>query len=181
MFLTEPCVRISRTRLFSKIHALGDSAYRLCTIYGFGKGPTKTTVTASPKVSVLSSSVLFEGTVMDLSAGAEQAGVVERFPDGLPAVSDESMSEWMEYVYMQQKQPTAGSGVPVKLEVVVDPNGNWYDIGTATTDLTGYYSIDWKPPVPGRYLILASFGGSESYYGSYVETAIVVDEAPKVA
>jgi len=38
MLLTEPCVRISRTRLFDKIHALGDSAYILCTRYGFGRG-----------------------------------------------------------------------------------------------------------------------------------------------
>jgi hypothetical protein len=68
------------------------------------------------------------------------------------------------------------SGVPVKLEVVVDPNGNWYDIGTTYTDSTGFYGIEWEPPVPGYYLILASFEGSEAYYPSYVETSILVDE-----
>jgi hypothetical protein len=100
-----------------------------------------------------------------------------RFPNGVPAMSDESMSKWMEYVYMQFPAPADAVGVEVKLEVVKDPNGNWYDIGTTTSGMTGYYSIDWKPPVPGHYLILASFAGSESYYPSYAEISIVVDPA----
>ena len=67
-------------------------------------------------------------------------------------------------------------GVPVKLEVVVDPNGNWYDIGTAYTDASGFYSIEWEPPVPGHYIILAGFEGSNAYYPSYIETSVVVNE-----
>jgi hypothetical protein len=145
-------------------------------IYCIGKGPTETTVMASPKVSTWGDKVLFEGTVMDISPGTNQLEQSMRFPNGVPAVADESMSEWMEYVHMQQKRPWDTIGVEVKLEVVVDPNGNWYDIGTTTTDSSGFYKISWEPPVPGEYLILASFAGTDSYYGSYVETAIFVDE-----
>jgi hypothetical protein len=82
----------------------------------------------------------------------------------------------MEYVYMQHNRPAFATGVPVKLEVVVDPNGNWYDIGTAYTDASGFYSIAWEPPVPGHYLILASFLGSKAYYPSFIEDSVIVEE-----
>jgi hypothetical protein len=112
---------------------------------------------------------------MDTSPGTQTDEMKLRFPKGVPAVSDGDMSAWMRHVYKHFSCPMV-SGVPVKLEVVVDPNGNWYDIGTAYTDATGFYSIEWEPPVPGHYLILASFAGSKSYYPSYVETSIVVSE-----
>jgi hypothetical protein len=145
-------------------------------IYAIGKGPSKITANASPKSSTLGRSVLLEGMVTDVSPGTKDPVIQMRFPNGVPAVSDASMSEWMKYVYKQFEQPMA-SGVSVKLEVVMDPNGNYYDIGTTMTDSTGFYKMSWVPPVPGEYLILASFAGSEAYYGSYVETAIVVDES----
>ena len=149
-------------------------------IYSFGKGPTTTTLTASPKVSLHGSSVLLEGTVMDTSSGATQEGIVERFPAGLPAVADEDMTAWMEYVYMQQPQPTDATGVTVKLEAI-DPNGNYQNLGTTTSDLSGLYSFMWTPEIEGKYTIIATFDGSESYYGSYTETAIGVDPAPAAA
>jgi outer membrane protein assembly factor BamB len=145
-------------------------------IYAIGKGPSKITTNASPKSSTLGRSVLIEGMVTDVSPGTKDPVIQMRFPNGVPAVSDSSMSEWMKYVYKQFEQPMA-AGVSVKLEVVMDPNGNYYDIGTTMTDSTGFYKMSWVPPVPGEYLILASFAGSEAYYGSYVETAIVVDES----
>ena len=40
MPLTEPCLRISRTRLFSQSHVYGNGLYRLCTIFGTGSGYT---------------------------------------------------------------------------------------------------------------------------------------------
>ena len=61
-------------------------------IYAIGKGPSSTTVTASPKVSALGSSVLIEGTVIDISAGTQQNEQAARFPNGVPAVSDASPS-----------------------------------------------------------------------------------------
>ncbi|MEM3881127.1 MAG: hypothetical protein QXD19_05215, partial [Candidatus Bathyarchaeia archaeon] len=36
----------------------------------------------------------------------------------------------------------------------------------------------FTPPVPGKYTVIATFTGSESYYGSSAETAIYVEEAP---
>jgi hypothetical protein len=146
-------------------------------IYTFGKGPTETTVTASPKVTANGGSVLLEGNVMDISSGSKQSGVVERFPKGLPTASDGTMTEWMEYVYMQQPMPTEFIGVTVKLETL-DPNNNFYEIGTVTTDGAGMFKILWEPPVPGEYTIYASFAGSESYWPSFAETAIGITEAP---
>jgi outer membrane protein assembly factor BamB len=145
-------------------------------IYCVGKGPSATTVAASPDISVHGSSVLVKGTVTDTSAGAKQHEQAARFPNGVPAVSDESISEWMEYVYMQKPIPNS-KGVEVSLDTL-DPNGNFVHIGTATTDTSGLYSYMFTPEVPGKYTIIATFAGSNAYWGSYAETAIGVDEAP---
>ncbi len=146
-------------------------------IYSVGKGPSATTVTASPKVSVQGSSVLIEGFVTDISAGTKQAKQAARFPNGVPAVSDESMGEWMEYVYMQKPRPMDVKGVEVVLSVL-DSNGNFREIGRATSDSNGFYSLMWVPDVPGKYTVYASFAGSESYWPSSAVTAFGVDEAP---
>jgi outer membrane protein assembly factor BamB len=144
-------------------------------IYAIAKGPTKLTCEAPLMASDWGQKIVLRGTVTDISPGTQTPAMKMRFPHGVPAVSDGDMSEWMLYVYKQFEMPMA-SGVPVKLEVVVDPNYNWYDIGTAYTDASGFYCIEWEPPVPGLYLILATFEGSDSYYPSYVETAVVVSE-----
>jgi hypothetical protein len=145
-------------------------------VYTVGKGPSATTVSIQNDVITHGNTVLIKGTVMDIAAGTEQAAQAARFPNGVPAVSDESMSDWMEYVYMQKPRPAA-TGVNVTL-TVLDPNGNVYDIGTATSDSTGMYKFLWEPLVPGEYTIIAQFAGSESYWPSYAETAIGVLEAP---
>ncbi len=95
---------------------------------------------------------------------------------GTPAISDASMTPWMEYLYMQQPKPTNATGVPVHL-TATDPNGNFQDIGYATSNALGNYAIDWVPPVPGLYTVTATFEGSESYYGSTAGTSFVVSEA----
>lgn len=148
-----------------------------CQIYTFGKGPTATTIDVSPKISVKGSQILIEGRVTDESAGTKNSDRIARFPNGVPAVADECMSDWMEYVYMQQTKPTNNTGVPVAL-TAIDPNGNFQEIGTAISNGNGNYAITWTPPVPGLYTIMASFCGSESYWGSEAETAFVVSEAP---
>ena len=144
-------------------------------IYSFGKGPTATTVTASPKVSVQGSSVLLEGTVMDKSGGTTQDIITTRFSNGLPAVSEDSMQAWMEYAYMQQIKPTNATGVPVTINVI-DANGNYRTIGTTTSDATGSYSLQWTPDIAGKYTVYVTFGGSESYYPSQATTTFAVDE-----
>jgi hypothetical protein len=146
-------------------------------LYAVGKGPSATTVTASPKVSKYGSSVLIEGTVTDVSPGTEDTALQLRFPNGVPAVSDESMSDWMLYVYKQFSMPAA-TGVPVTLEAV-DPNYNYQTLGTATTDVYGNYAFTFEPEVPGQYMIIATFYGSDSYYGSTTTTYLTVDPAPE--
>ncbi|MEM4144036.1 MAG: hypothetical protein QW445_07880, partial [Candidatus Bathyarchaeia archaeon] len=91
-------------------------------IYAIGKGPSKTTVTASPKVSVHGNKVLVEGMVTDISPATEDTVIRKRFPNGVPAVADESMSDWMLYVYKQFSCPADVRGVEVVIEVL-DPNG----------------------------------------------------------
>jgi outer membrane protein assembly factor BamB len=143
-------------------------------LYAVAKGPSRTTVTASPKVSFNGDKVLVEGTVTDISVGTKQTEQAARFPDGVPAVSDASQSAWMEYVYMKQQRPTDATGVPVLISVL-DPNGNYVTVGTTTSDSNGAFKLAFTPEVTGTYTVIASFAGSGSYYGSSSETGIFVD------
>jgi hypothetical protein len=144
-------------------------------MYVYGKGPSSTTVTAAPKVTSWGASVLLEGTVTDQSPGTKQLEVTSRYPNGVPAISDEDQDAWMEYLYMQQVCPKDAEGVEVVLETL-DPNNNFYEIGRVKTDSSGMYKLLWEPPVPGEYTIIATFEGSDSYGSSYAETAIGVTE-----
>ncbi len=145
-------------------------------IYSIGKGPTTTTVTAGPKVSNLGSSVLIEGSVMDISPGSEQSGVVERFPNGIPVADDAYMDDWMSYVYMQQVCPEEFMGVTVHI-TALDPNNNFQDYGITVTDMNGNYALPFVPEVEGTYWITATFEGSESYWRSQATTYMTVDPA----
>ena len=73
--------------------------------------------------------------------------------------------------------PMHAKGVEVSLDTV-DPNGNFVHIGTVTSDSSGLFSSTWAPEVPGKYTVIATFAGSESYWASYAETAVSVVEAP---
>jgi hypothetical protein len=135
-------------------------------IYCVGKGPSATTIQA-PMASVSKGqSMIIQGTVTDQSPGAK----------GKPAVSDESMSDWMENLYMNLPLSATVKGVPVKL-TAVDPNGNTVDIATVTSDANGMYYYKWAPSMEGSYKITASFQGSNSYWPSSAQTAIGVDPA----
>jgi outer membrane protein assembly factor BamB len=147
-------------------------------VYAVGKGPSSTTVTAGPKVSAHGSSVLVEGTVIDISAGTKQNEQAARFPSGVPAVCDANMSAWMEYVYMQKPRPTDVTGVEVIISVL-DPNGNCYEVGRTTSDANGFFKLPFTPLVPGEYTVIATFEGSESYWPSQAETAVYVEEPPE--
>jgi len=146
-------------------------------VYAIGKGPSKTTVSIQTDVIPQGSSVMIKGTVTDESPGAKEYALTARFPNGVPAIADEYMSEWMLYVYKQFPCPDYAEGVEVVLETL-DPNNNFYEVDTVTSDASGMFKILWEPPVPGEYTIIATFEGSESYYGSYAETAMGVTEAP---
>ncbi len=149
-------------------------------VYSFGRGPSAMSTTTSPKVSLTSSSVLIEGTVTDISAGLSQTEQAARFPNGVPAVSDESMTPWMEYVYMNQPRPTNATGVKVTIDVI-DANGNYRNIGETTSDANGCFSYEWQPNIAGKYTVISTFAGSQSYWPSHAETAFAVDESAPTA
>jgi hypothetical protein len=142
-------------------------------MYVFGRGPSATTVTASPKTIANGAEVLIEGTVLDQSPGQP----------GTPCVSKDSMETQMEYIHLQM--PITGlwnnesiTGVPVVL-TAIDTDFNVIDIGTTTTN--GYYgtfSMAWTPPKEGTYTITASFAADDSYGSSSAATAVTVGPAP---
>ena len=42
----------------------------------------------------------------------------------------------------------------------------------------GFFKLAFEPLVPGEYTVIATFEGSDSYYGSHAVTAVNVEEAP---
>ena len=144
-------------------------------LYCYGKGPSATTISAPDTVQPLNTPVLIKGTITDTAAGSQQEEQAARFPDGVPAVSDESMQSWMEYVYSQQQKPTDVKGVDVVVSVF-DPNNNFYEVGRTTSDANGMYKLMFTPEVPGEYTVIANFEGTKSYYGSHAQTALGVTE-----
>lgn len=138
-------------------------------IYVVGKGPSATTVSAPGAAITLGQSLVITGTVTDDSPGSMIKGTA--------AVSDDSMTAWMEYKFMQKQRPTDATGVEVILSVF-DANNNFREIGRTTSDTTGFYSLQWTPDIPGKYIVVAQFAGTEGYWGSSAETAFAVDPAP---
>jgi outer membrane protein assembly factor BamB len=171
-----------RQTLWGGISIIGDSVIATMDtydqrIYAVGKGPS--TITAeSPLMGVpKGTSVTIQGTVTDVSPGTKSERLLLRFPNGVPVVSDESMSDWMLYVYKQFEKPDT-TGVEVTLEAI-DPNGNYEYLGTATSDASGKYGFTFEPEMEGKYMILATFYGSAGYYGSTTTTYVTVDPAPE--
>ena len=114
--------------------------------------------------------MLIQGSIFDLSPGNPNT----------PAVSDEDMDEWMDYLYGQNatllNNPPKPDGVTIRLSAI-DPNGNPVDLGVVTSDSGGLYKTLWTPQIEGAYTIYATFDGSNSYWGSYAETALGVTQA----
>ena len=136
-------------------------------IYAIGKGQTLTTVSAPQTAVPMGTPVVITGSVLDQSPGAKNT----------PAISDEDMSEWMKYMYMQYPIPGDALGVQVTLDTI-DPNGNFIHIGEATSDLNGNFGFTWTPEIPGMHQIIATFEGSEAYYSSYATTYLSSFDAP---
>ncbi len=145
-------------------------------LYCFGKGPSAVTVEA-PSVGVTTDTpITITGSVTDASPGASQLLVKSNFPNGLPCVSDESQSQFMEAVYQQQTMPNNITGVPITISVV-DSNHNYRTIGATTSDYTGHFGLTWTPDISGNYTVIASFTGSNSYYPSSSTTYFSAHEA----
>ncbi len=138
-------------------------------IYAMGKGPTKITATASPTITT-GSGVMISGQITDVSPGLSSTAMQLRFPNGVPAVSDESQSAWMMYVYKQFERPMNATGVPITISVV-DANGNFRTIGSTTTDGNGFYNFGWAPDIDGVYSVYVTFPGSGAYFASSGQTA----------
>ncbi len=145
-------------------------------LYSLGRGPSATTVSAPDVAAPFGAPVVIKGTVTDISAGTKQKEQAARFPNGVPAVSDKSMEDWMGYVYQQRPLPADTVGVTVKLSVL-DSNGNYREIGTATTDTFGFYNLEYTPEIPGKYMVYAIFEGTNGYWPSRAVTAFTVMEA----
>ena len=141
-------------------------------IYSYGKGPSAVTVNVQP----FGSAMVIRGSIIDKSPGTQQTAPAANFPNGVPCVSEASMSRFMEAVYQQQPMPTNTTGVPVSVSVL-DSNGNFREIGRTTSDGSGMYTLTWVPDIPGNYTVVANFAGSESYYPSNAETSFYASEA----
>jgi hypothetical protein len=146
-------------------------------IYCIGKGPSATTVNAPYSVPALGSSVTITGSVTDNSPSG-RLNVNEGLDftlKGTPAISDDYMNGWMEYMFQNRPIPANAKGVEVTLETI-DPNNNLVPIGTTTTDIHGNYGLAFTPEVPGIYQIIAKFAGSNSYGPSSASTYLTVGE-----
>jgi len=149
-------------------------------IYAYSQGPSKTTVCV-PSVGVTTKTpITISGTVTDISAGASQSAVAKNFPNGLPCVSDASMSGLMEAAYEQQPLPSNLTGVPVNI-YVLDSNNNYRSIGTTTSDASGTYGLTWTPDIAGNYTVYAVFAGSHGYYPSSATAYMYAGEPPATA
>ncbi len=154
--------------------AISDGLYTVLNsydgqVYTFGKGPSAITVTAPQTAVPKGTAVLISGTVTDQSPGQK----------GTPAISDEDMTVWMEYLNMHKPMPQNAKGVTIKL-TAIDPSGNPLTIGTTTSDIGGSYAIDWTAPSTGKYQITATFEGTHSYGSSYATTYLLVGAASAV-
>lgn len=133
-------------------------------IYAVGKGASVVTLDKTGTVAELGSAFTIQGTVMDVSPGTQDDAMKLRFPNGVPAVSDTSQSDWMLYVYKHFERPDV-TGVTIKIEVVT-PSGEYKNLGTTTSDAYGNWAFGICPEEAGTYMIIATFEGSAAYYGS---------------
>lgn len=144
------------------------------SIYSVGRGPSAITIDA-PKTGIASgNSAVLSGTVTDIAAGTMQNQQAAKFPNGVPVSSDATMSEWMAYVYQQKPFPTDFTGVEVQL-FVMDSNDNYRQIGNTQTDENGYYTLTWKPDIPGDYRVYGQFAGTNGYWPSHAVTSFTVE------
>jgi len=149
-------------------------------VYAIGKGPSEVTVSAPTVAVTAGTKALITGTVMDVSPGTEQDGLRYRFANGVPAMSDESQSEWMLHVYKNFEEPMGAKGIEVTVYAWDVENNNRINIGTTTSNARGQYSIAWTPDKEGMYDIWVYFEGTAAFYGDDAQTTMAVSAAPEV-
>jgi outer membrane protein assembly factor BamB len=143
-------------------------------IYCFGKGQTATTVEAPMTAITAGSKMVIHGTVTDQSPASLAVD-----PKGTACVSDQSQTQWMEYLYEQKQIPSNATGVPIAINAI-DPNGNLISLGTTASDTNGFYTLEVDTSKldagQGTYRVIATFQGSESYFASNAESSFVLTE-----
>lgn len=148
-------------------------------IYCIGLGPSKTTLAPITQAVTRGTPVELQGSVSDQSVGSQKAATKLGL-EYAAAVSDPSQEGYMEYLYEQQSLPSNITGVKVHL-TAFDPNNNTEDLGYVTSDASGLFHLSWTPPVPGEYVVTASFAGSASYGPSLAKCALFVYTSPTAA
>jgi hypothetical protein len=142
-------------------------------IYAIGKGPSAMTVSTPNIAATANTPVIIKGTIMDVSPGTTNDALQLRFPYGVPAVSDDSMSDFMLYVYKQFERPNNVKGVTISVDAIT-PIGEYIELGTTTSDSNGKFSFEFKPTIEGTYTIHTYFDGSAAYYGSWAQEDMIV-------
>ncbi len=145
-------------------------------LYTVGKGPSQLTVTAPRHGN--NRRVIFDDYAAKCLTFQQEHNKMSRllqFPNGVPAVSDDSMSQFMASLYEDQPMSNNVTGVPVTV-YVLDANGNYRAIGSTATDSSGMFSLNWAPDISGSYTVYAVFEGSNAYYGSSAETSFYAME-----
>jgi hypothetical protein len=145
-------------------------------IYTLGRGPTALTVSAPNIGAQACQPIVISGKVVDVSSGTKQDALASRFANGVPCAADSAMADWMGYLYQQKPLPTNFVGIDITINVL-DSNGNFRPIGTATTDATGAYNLIWTPDIPGDFQVVATFEGTNGYWPSTATAAFTVMEA----
>jgi hypothetical protein len=118
--------------------------------------------------------VVIKGTILDVSPGTESDALKLQFPNGVPAVADAYMSEWMLHVYKQFPAPHA-NGVQITI-MAYDSNGN-YQSFDVSSDSSGAFAFEFTPEIDGQYDIYAIFGGSAAYYGNSAQGTLFATES----
>jgi hypothetical protein len=190
------CININDGTLIWKLEdfswggpAIADGCLISCNqydnlIYCIGKGPSATTVDAPNTGVSMGTTFLITGTVTDQSPGALAHAQKYGNINGVACVSEAIQEAWMEYIYEQQPMPTNTIGVPVSIHAI-DPNGNDVLLGTATSDVNGFYSLavdtNQLGAGSGTYGVIATFAGSNSYGASTAESAFNINSSPTLA
>jgi len=146
-------------------------------IYAYAQGPSKITISAPSIGATTKTPVTITGTITDVSPGASQSAVAKNYPNGLPCVSDNSMSGLMEAAYEQQPLPSNTTGVPISV-YVLDSNNNYRSIGTTTSNALGDWGLTWTPDITGNYTVYAVFAGTHGYYPSSASTFLYAGAPP---
>jgi hypothetical protein len=136
--------------------------------YIYGKGKSSTTVSAPQTAVTLGQSIEITGTVLDQSPAQP----------GTPAIGDEYVGEWMDYIHSSRPKPVNAIGVPISIDAY-DPNGNLIHIGDVTSNSDGLFQKLWQPDVAGEYTIIATFKGTNSYGSSSASAGVGVVNAPE--